>query len=70
MLMGGTLAILIRHLIRSGVDLGGPRIGILYGVNTLGAAAGCFLTDFALVPSYGLRATQMIAVAMNLGTAT
>jgi spermidine synthase len=60
----------------SGADLFGPRIGIgpriglLYGVNTLGAAAGCFLTDFALVPSYGLRATQLIAVAINLATAT
>ncbi len=78
MLMGGTLTVLIRHLNRSngalfeqsGADLVGPRIGILYGVNTLGAAAGCFLTDFALVPSYGLRATQIIAVAINLGTAT
>jgi spermidine synthase len=75
--MGGTLTVLIRHLIRggsdgrlSGADFSGPRIGLLYGVNTLGAATGCFLTDFALVPSYGLRATQMIAVAINLGTAT
>jgi spermidine synthase len=70
MLMGGTLTLLLRHLLQSGVDLSGPRVGILYGVNTLGAAAGCFLTDFALVPSYGLLATQMIAVAINLGTAT
>jgi len=81
MLMGGTLSVLIRHLVRgddllaspkprSGEGGPGPRIGLLYGVNTLGAAAGCFLTDFALVPAYGLRATQMIAVAMNLGTAT
>jgi len=70
MLMGGTLTLLIRHLLRSGADLNGPRIGILYGVNTFGAAAGCLLTDFALVPSYGLRDTQLIAVAMNLATAT
>jgi len=78
MLMGATLTVLIRHLTRgggsdgrfSGADLPGPRIGLLYGINTLGAAAGCFLTDFALVPSYGLHATQMIAVAINLATAT
>ena len=68
-LMGGTLTLLIRHLLRSGADLAGPRVGILYGVNTLGAAAGCFLTDFALVPSYGLRDTQLIAVALNVITA-
>ena len=70
MLMGATLTALIRQLTRSGADLRGPRIGLLYAANTLGAAAGCFLTDFALVPSYGLRATQMIAVAINLATAT
>jgi predicted membrane-bound spermidine synthase len=66
MLMGATLTVLIRHVTRVGAD----RIALLYGINTFGAAIGCFLTDFALVPSYGLRATQMIAVAMNLGTAT
>ena len=69
MLMGGTLTVLIRHLLRRGADLSGPRLGLLYGINTLGAATGCLLTDFALVPAYGLRATQMIAVALNLATA-
>jgi len=70
MLMGATLTVLIRHLVRSGADLSGPRIGLLYGVNTLGAAIGCVLTDFAFVPGYGFRATQMIAVAINFATAT
>jgi len=69
MLMGGTLTVLIRHLLRSEGDLSGSRIAILYGANTIGAAAGCFVTDFALVPSFGLHTTQMIAVAMNLTTA-
>ena len=68
MLMGATLTVLIRHLARG--QLLGPKIGLLYGINTLGAAMGCFLTDFALVPGYGLRATQIIAVALNLATAT
>lgn len=70
LLIGGTLTVLIRHLVRSGADLTGPRIALLYGVNTLGAAIGCFLTDFSLVPSFGLRATQMIAAALNLVTAS
>ena len=69
MLMGGTLTVLIRHLLRRGADLSGPRLGLLYGINTLGAATGCLLTDFALVPAYGLRAAQMTAVALNLLTA-
>jgi spermidine synthase len=68
-LMGGTLTVLIRHLLRGGADLSGPRVGLLYGINTLGAALGCLLTDFALVSAYGLRATQMVAVALNLATA-
>ena len=35
-------------------------------MNTLGAAAGAFLTDFALVPAFGLLAAQLVAVAINL----
>ncbi len=54
-LMGGTLTLLIRHLVRRDVAIGGWRIAVLYSVNTAGAALGCLLTDFALVPAYGLR---------------
>lgn len=70
MLMGATLTVLIRHLLRARPDVSSRRIALLYGANTLGAAIGCFLTDFALVPAYGLRATQTIAVAINLATAS
>ena len=69
-LMGGTLTLLIRHLVRRDVDGGGRRIAVLYGINTAGAALGAFLTDFALVPSTGLRGTQMVAVALNLVAGT
>src|SRR5713101_4686716 len=51
MLMGGTLTLLIRHLVRSNLEIGRRRIAVLYGVNTAGAALGCFLTDFVLVPT-------------------
>jgi spermidine synthase len=66
-LMGGTLTLLIRHLVRHDVDMDGGRIAVLYGVNTVGAALGAFSTDFWLVPSVGLRGTQMVAVVLNLG---
>jgi len=66
MLMGGTLILLIRHVVRNEIDASGSRIAVLYAVNTGGAALGCFLTDFAFVPAYGLRATQFIAVLLNL----
>ena len=65
LLMGGTLTLLIRHLVRSDLGTGGWRIAVLYAVNTGGAALGCFLTDFMLVPSAGLRGAQMVAVALN-----
>ena len=74
LLMGGTLTVIIRaqaprsELQNWSLELGN-RIALLYGVNTLGAAIGCLLTDFVFVPAYGLRATQLIAVAINLATA-
>src|SRR5262249_8740157 len=65
-LMGGTLTLLIRHLVRRDLQAAGWKIGLLYGLNTAGAAAGCFLTDWALIPSVGLWATQLAAVGLNL----
>ena len=66
LLMGGTLTLLIRYLVRADVESQSRRIALLYAVNTAGAAAGCFLTDFTLVPAWGLRNTQLIAVALNV----
>jgi spermidine synthase len=66
LLMGGTLTLLIRHLVRSDLETGAWRIALLYGINTAGAALGCALTDFALVPASGLWGTQMVAVFFNV----
>jgi spermidine synthase len=66
LLMGGTLTLLIRHLVRRELELGGWRIALLYGINTAGAAAGAALTDFILVPSLGLFGTQGLAVLANV----
>jgi spermidine synthase len=67
LLMGATLTLLVRHLVRSDVEsAGGWKIAWLYGVNTVGAAAGAFLTDYLLVPLGGLRATQFAAVTLNV----
>ncbi len=65
-LMGGTLTLLIRHVFRDDLDAGSRRIAMLYAVNTAGAALGCFLTDFVLVPAFGLLGTQFVAVSFNL----
>lgn len=66
LLMGSTLTLLIRYRVQRDLGDAGWRIGALYGVNTAGAAMGCFLTDWVLVPNAGLAGTQMIAVAFNL----
>jgi len=66
LLMGGTLTLLIRHLVRGDLSHSAWRIALLYAVNTAGAALGCFLTDFSLVPAVGLQRTQMIAAGLNV----
>jgi spermidine synthase len=66
LLMGGTLTLLIRHFVTEDLDAGSRRIAVLYAVNTAGAALGCFLTDFLLVPALGLLGTQFVAVSFNL----
>jgi spermidine synthase len=66
LLMGGTLTLLIRHLVRGDPSSGQRSIALLYAVNTGGAALGCFLTDFLLVPSFGLQAAQFVAIALNV----
>ena len=38
----------------------------MHAVNTAGAALGCFLTDFTLVPAVGLQRTQLVAVGLNV----
>jgi predicted membrane-bound spermidine synthase len=65
-LMGGTFTVLVRSMVRADLHSAGWRVALLYGANTVGAAAGAFLTDFLLVPRVGLFGAQMAAVALNL----
>jgi spermidine synthase len=67
-LMGGTLPVLSRFVAtrRGGV---GPAVGLLYGLNTLGAAAGTFLSGFFLVKALGTLKTIYVAAAGNLALA-
>jgi len=66
LVMGATLTLLIRHLVRRDLTVAGWKIGVLYAANTAGAAVGCFLTDQALIPYGGLRVAQFLAVFLNL----
>ena len=65
-IMGGTLTLLVRFVVQDELGEAGFRIGVLYGLNTAGAALGALATDFVLVPWFGLFGAQGLAVAINL----
>jgi len=62
MLMGGTLPVLSRFCTER-LGAVGRRVSLLYGFNTLGAAAGCFVAGFFLVETLGLSLTSRLAAA-------
>lgn len=64
-LMGGTLPLLVRQFTPAHSTLK-ESTGWLYAINTLGAATGCYLAGFHLLPSFGLLATNLGVVAVNL----
>ena len=63
-LMGATLPMLARYAVSEDAQVG-PRIGVLYAINTLGAIAGTLVAAFFLLPEFGLRMTVFIGVAGN-----
>ena len=64
-MMGATLPLLSRFVARDPA-LRGRRVGLLYTVNTLGAAAGCFTAGFVLLPGLGYSRTVLLAAVLNL----
>jgi spermidine synthase len=64
-LMGGTLPLLSKYLIRRNDEIG-AKVGLLYSINTLGATAGCFLTGFVLLEAFGISNTIILAAVVNL----
>lgn len=63
-LMGATLPLLARYAVSDDSQVG-PRIGILYAVNTFGAIVGTLVAAFVFLPAFGLRHTVYIGVAGN-----
>lgn len=63
-LMGATLPLLARYAVSEDSQVG-PRIGVLYAVNTFGAIAGTLVAAFYLLPAFGLRQTVYFGVAGN-----
>jgi spermidine synthase len=62
--MGATLPLLARHAVRREAEIG-PRVGLLYAVNTAGAIAGTLCAAFWLMPGLGLRGTVWVGAVLN-----
>jgi spermidine synthase len=67
-LMGGTLPVAARYVVR-GRNAIGHGVGLLYAVNTVGAAVGALALPFVLLPLLGIRATLLACGATNLAIA-
>ena len=63
--MGATLPLLTRYAVRTDREVG-PRVALLYAVNTAGAVFGTVIAAFALLPSLGLNGTVWVGVAVNM----
>ena len=67
-LMGATLPVLSRYLVRNNATLGWS-VGVLYALNTGGAVVGCFMAGYVLLGFLGLFQTVWIGAALNLAIA-
>lgn len=67
--MGASLPLLSRGLTRD-VDGAASTIGLLYALNTAGAALGAFGATWVLLPQLGLEGSLTVAAAFNLLCAT
>lgn len=64
-LMGMTLPLLSQAFIQR-IESSGKIIGILYGINTAGAAFGCLVTGYFLIGFFGIRESLYVASAINI----
>src|SRR3989475_3914729 len=65
-LMGGTLPVLTRFFTKT-VDEVENKVGVLYALNTFGAAAGTMAAALMLIPGIGNTRTTLIIAAVNVG---
>lgn len=64
-LMGATLPLLTKYVVRSDEQVG-PRVGLLYAANTLGAVGGSVVAGFVLLPMLGLKGTVYVGATVTL----
>lgn len=66
LMMGATLPVLSRFFVRQLSHLG-RHVGVLYGVNTIGAAVGVILSGFFIIEQLGMWGTIVAVACVNLG---
>jgi predicted membrane-bound spermidine synthase len=64
LLMGMTLPLLSQAFIDR-VEVSGQIVGILYGINTLGAAFGSLLAGYVIIGAVGLDGAVRVAASLN-----
>ena len=64
-MMGGTLPVISRFLIKSEGRIG-VDTGVIYSLNTFGAVAGCIITGFYLIEVVGVTQSLYLAAVLNL----
>ena len=67
-LMGATLPVLSKFVVRR-LAGAGPGVGLLYGINTLGAVAGVVLVTSFLMEALGLKGSTWTVAAVNFTVA-
>ncbi len=66
--MGMSLPLLARALTRT-IEGAAPTVGMLYGLNALGASGGALLTTWWLLPTLGLEGSLRVSALLNIGVA-
>ncbi len=64
-LMGATLPLFCRQFVRSDAKIV-RSVGLLYGINTLGAALGCVCAGFVFLPELGFLDTVRLGAVLNI----
>lgn len=64
-LMGLSLPVLAKAVVAR-IETAANRIGLLYGINTLGAAAGTLIGGFLIVGAIGFEASLQLGAVLNL----
>jgi spermidine synthase len=62
--MGASLPLLVKIFVKGSENLG-KKLGLLYGLNTMGAVFGAFLAGFYFIPTFGIMKSNVVMALLN-----